>query len=353
MKRLDRYVLGLFVSGWSVATVFFVGMYMLIHFFNKAARLSNAVESFNANGMSAFVGFARYYGYNIPFILVMSAPFTVLMGAMWAAQHMARRNELVPTLISGVSFRRLSTPLLVAGFLIALCYTGVKEEVLPAIAGERHRMERIFRGRTQEVLQRLHLIRDGRGNEIYIRSYELIQQVATDVYVIPSGDGRAHWRLGAMAFQEDGAQGAGWYPVPGTETKGEFPLPIPTDLRPLDLEIETRALLYLDVGDLKRMIKRYPNRGELSLLLHDQYAYPLSVVVLMLMGLPLVLRMTRRSAFVAVGTSLLLSIAFLAVQRILHHLGAEGQVLNPLLGAWLPIILFGALGILLFETMAT
>ena len=101
------------------------------------------------------------------------------------------------------------------------------------------------------------------------------------------------------------------------------------------------------------VIERYPDRSDLRLLMHAHFAYPLGVVVLLLLGLPLVLKATRRTPFVAAGVSLLLSVAFFATQTVLQDLGGRGEILNPVLGAWLPIILFGAIGLLLFETMGT
>ena len=49
----------------------------------------------------------------------------------------------------------------------------------------------------------------------------------------------------------------------------------------------------------------------------------------------------------------MLSILFFATQTIMQDLGGRDEILNPVLGAWLPIVIFGAVGALLFETMST
>jgi lipopolysaccharide export LptBFGC system permease protein LptF len=61
----------------------------------------------------------------------------------------------------------------------------------------------------------------------------------------------------------------------------------------------------------------------------------------------------RASAFVAAGASLLLSLGFYSVQNVLQDLGARGELISPALGVWLPFILFGAVALILFETMPT
>lgn len=347
MKRIDRYILGSFVVAWLVSFVFFTGMYLVIHFFNKMGDLAEASASFESAGWSPFQGLCLYYALNLPFVMVQTAPYTVLMGAMWAAQQMATRNELVPVLIAGISFRRLAVPLLLAGFALALLFAGVREAVLPSIAAERHKLERIYKGKDRDVIKRIRQIPGRSGETIHIREYDVANRIAYDVNVLlPGGRGGGRVRYSAVRWGDNGWQQADDEPAPMEVLRA-------TGLRPSDIDIESRGLLVLGVGELRRLIERYPDRSDLRLLMHAHFAYPLGVVVLLLLGLPLVLKATRRTPFVAAGVSLLLSVAFFATQTVLQDLGGRGEILNPVLGAWLPIILFGAIGLLLFETMGT
>jgi lipopolysaccharide export system permease protein len=347
VKRFDRYILRSFFSAWFVSFVFFTGMYLVIHFFNKMGDLTDAAESFERAGWSPVQGLCLYYALNLPFVMVQTAPYTVLMGAMWAAQQMATKNELVPVLIAGISFRRLAAPLLVAGLALALLFTGVREVVLPTIAAERHKIERIYKGKERDVIRRIRQIPGRSGETVHIREYDVANRIAYGVNVLlppDAGGGRVHYA--AVSWGTDG-----WEQVGGESVSLEALRA--TGLRPSDVEIESRGLLVLDVTDLRRLIDRYPDRSDLLLLLHAHFAYPVGVVVLLLLGLPLVLKSTRRTPFVAAGVSLMLSIAFFATQTVLQDLGGRGELLNPVLGAWLPIILFGTVGVLLFETMST
>jgi lipopolysaccharide export system permease protein len=346
MKRIDRYILASFLWAWLVAFCFFIGMYLIIHFFNKLGDLAEAGSSFAAQGYNPVIGFCRYYALNLPFVMVQTAPFTILMGAMWVCQQLSRRNELVSILAAGVSFRRVALVPLVAGLGLSLLFAAAREGFLPRIAAERHRMERLFKGKADDVLKRLPQIRDGDGRIFHIKDYVVSDRTAyrVDIIEVPAkGASIAHFDV--IRYVE----GEGWHGM----RSDEAPVEIDTDLHPRDLEIESRSLLFLDARDLQRMIHRYPHRSDLRLLLHAHFVYPLATLVLLLMGLPLVLRVNRQSPFVAAGVALLLSIAFFAVQSVTQDLGARDEVLNPVLGAWLPIIIFGSVGLLLFETMAT
>ena len=348
MKRLDRYILGSFLVAWTAATTFFAGMYLVIHFFNKIGGMDDAAQAFEAAGLGAVRGLGLYYLLNLPFVMVQTAPYTVLMGAMWSAQQMARRNELVPVLIAGVSLRRLALPMLLAGFTLSLLFAGVREEVLPAIATHRHNIERIHKGKDANVIKRIRLIPGANGETLHIREYDVPDKAAYGVNVLPAAGSsveRAYfervWWGGDGEWQQPSGEAA---PIERLRASG---------LHPKDIEIESRRLLFLDVSELRRLIDRYPDRSDLRLRLHAHFAYPVGVMVLLLMGLPLVLRTTRRTPFMAAGVSLLLSIAFFAVETVLQDLGGRDEILNPVLGAWLPIVLFGAIGLVLFENMPT
>lgn len=356
MKRIDRLVLGGFAGAWCASLLFFTGMYLVIHFFNRIPNLAEASRHFEAAGMTPIQGFCRYYALNLPFVLVEVQPFTVLMAAMWVVQQMSRRNELVPVLVAGVSFRRLALPLLVSGLLIALGFAAVREEALPLLTPERSRMDQLFKGREEDRLKNLPILEDGSGRLIVLQEYDVQSDTAYGLNIRTAG---APARKGAYAeaarFRESGPAGPGWYPVPGARVEGDAGAdrPLPTDIRPADVEIEARRLLYMTIPDIRALRLRHPERQDLESLLHGHYAYPFRTIVLVLLGLPLVLRITRKSPYVAVGISLLLSMAFFACQSVVEELGRRGEILNPVLGAWLPIILFGGLAALLFETIST
>jgi len=347
LKRLDRYVLGSFVSAWAASFVFFSGMYLVIHFFNKMGDLGEATEAFRSHGWSPLQGLCLYYALNLPFVMVQTAPYTILMGAMWAAQQMSRKNELVPVLVAGISFRRLAAPLLICGFVLSLLFTGIREEVLPRIAAERHKVERIYKGKDEDVIKRVRQIRGANGATIHIREYVVAERTARGVNILYPGDvGRVYFE--SVRWDSDDRR---WIHAGGPPA--DITALVETGLHPKDIEIELRSLLFLNVKDLERLIDRYPERSDLRLLLHAHFAYPIGVLVLLLMGLPLVLKGTQRTPFVAAGVSLLLSILFFATQTIMQDLGGRDEILNPVLGAWLPIVIFGAVGALLFETMST
>lgn len=349
MKLLDRYVLKAFLGAWLVASVFFAGMYLVIHFFSKLDGIDDVAQAFREQGYSPVEGFARYYGSNIPFILVETAPFTILMGGMWTMQQMARRHEIVPVMVSGVSVKRLCLPVILAALAVAFVYAGLREQALPELASERHRMERLARGDSDRVLTGLRQIRDGRGTLIHIGEYSIELQEARRVYVIPARPLDAGGPFGYL--ERIRREKDRWVSGEG-ETDGVADWFLRgTDLAPRDIEIESKGLRFLDVATLRELLVKFPGRSDLRALLHSHFAYPLGAVLLLFLGLPLVIRAGRGSPFVAAGASLILSVVFFAVQTVMFDLGVRDEILNPVLGVWLPVVLFGSAGLVMFELM--
>ena len=355
MKRLDRYLLSGFFWAWLAATVFFAGMYLIVHFFNKLGDMDEATEAFRANGMDPVMGYARYYGSSLPFIMVETAPFTILLGGMWAVQLLARRNELVSAATTGVSLKRLALPLFIAGFIVALIYGGVRERVLPELARERQSLERMAKGSDQQVLRDLRFQTDSKGHLLHIHEYTPTTRRARGVYVFKeqghdAGTGKPAF-IQAMHYDDSQSR---WVATGTIEGDSANLFLAATDLNPEDLEVESRSLAFLDVRDLQRLLQRSPERTDLRVLLHSHFAFPLAPLVLLLLGIPLVMRTDqRRTPYMAAGVGLLLSIAFFAAQNIMAEMGSRNELLNPVLGVWLPIVLFGSVGLILFETMST
>jgi lipopolysaccharide export LptBFGC system permease protein LptF len=81
---------------------------------------------------------------------------------------------------------------------------------------------------------------------------------------------------------------------------------------------------------------------------HHRWALPFTCLVTVLLAAPLAIHFSRRGAGGGIFLAVLLSALMLLVSRISLNLG-EGSVVPPYLGAWLPNILFGALGFYLFQ----
>jgi lipopolysaccharide export LptBFGC system permease protein LptF len=81
-------------------------------------------------------------------------------------------------------------------------------------------------------------------------------------------------------------------------------------------------------------------------------AAPWVHLVLLLIGLPFVLNFERRSSLEGVAVGLLLCALFFVADFLFQDLGQRG-VLSPWLAGTAPVVLFGALGLVGQDRLAT
>ena len=121
-----------------------------------------------------------------------------------------------------------------------------------------------------------------------------------------------------------------------------------TDMRPVDLESSDREIEYLSFSELRDQYKRRPHLKHLEVKLHRRFAFPLANFILLMLGLPWILRSESRSIILGISIALALGTIYLIVTETCANLGTRGA-LNPMLAAWLPVLFFGALGLTLFD----
>ena len=126
-----------------------------------------------------------------------------------------------------------------------------------------------------------------------------------------------------------------------------------TTLKPIDLEASDLEISYLSWRDLKTQYQRQPYHRHLAVKLHHHFAFPLSHIVLLFLGLPFVLNFRNKSGFLSLAVSFGICALFYLVTSISMSVANQSEILSPILAAWLPVMLFGSLGITFFDQLPT
>jgi hypothetical protein len=147
----------------------------------------------------------------------------------------------------------------------------------------------------------------------------------------------ASWRGGDLA-------GARWELNDGV-------LFIPSDLNPEDLKLRqhSRWLDYMSTGQLTAYLKldRVSDRGSAELIRQARVADPVNNLVMLLLGLPFILS-RERNIKASAGLCLLMVGAYYAFIYICRYMN-----LPPAWAAWLPILLFGPVAAVMFDSVKT
>jgi hypothetical protein len=210
-----------------------------------------------------------------------------------------------------------------------------------------------------------HLRDESTGNIYSVEKWLPAQQRLVDVHVLsyhdPDGrlpDGRLD--AAALVFARNReTKEIGWFPVDGTLTPdaagagGALPPlrrlapdePIAFKMMPAKVSlVAASAQPGLEHDELVALIKANDQRYDLSMLLLTRQTRPASSLVLLLLGLPFVLRQGQRTIAAGLAVALCTCGAYMAVDFFFQQLGNRGEV-QPLIAAWFAPSLFGSLAI--------
>ena len=356
VDRLDRYVARIFLSSWVACTVLFVGLFGVVDFFSKVGDL---IEHSNSAGAGLGV-IGRMYVCRVPGIFVQVAPFVMLMSALFTLIRLQRHGELMAIFLTGRSPMRILAPIFGMTLVCMAVVVAAQETLIPRLAKQRESDEALLvHGRQDWVLDTT--IKDASGQVLTVVDYHVASETIGKLQATGT-DARGYSRL---TYGEDAvfdeAEG-GWrlrngrleVRAPGNDrpeivVEAAF---LRTDVRPQDLMNEKQQPFDLSYREVLERSERYPQSARWRLLRHYHITYPLSVLLLVMLGVPFVLKRRHRGNLVGLGLAMLLCVAYLTVDVIVRDLGLAG-FLPPVLASWLPVILAGSLSVVLFDTLET
>lgn len=379
----DRYVARGYLFALAVCYGALTGLYLVI---DVSGHISTLYQYSGFWGLAPLV--LRVYLPRLPLIFHELTPFVALLAAMFTVSKMQRDNELLCLTASGVSVFRILRPLFTVAVALSLLYLANREWVIPRLVERLVQGDTIMASRNPDVVYYFQR-RDGRGNDFTIREYHVFAKKMLDVTItayypddggprrhVPSHrifaregrwrrdtDGRERWLLSdgsvtfyepdrtqtprpTLRFGEDGLR----LRLPGETPNSEAE--IVSDLQPLQVRKRSEELQYYSTSQLRRLARASPASTDLATSYYRRWASPAAIIVLLMLGLPFVLRGYGGSGFRGIGIGLLLSFVYYVVDAFCLYLGVGGA-LPPQAAAWLPVLVFGPLGLYLLDGVPT
>lgn len=357
MKTLDRYVLRAWLAAFAASALALLGLFLL------SDLLAHVEDFFEAKGVNRFTLVLRYYGVRVPMFFVWVAPMVSLCAMMLTLTRFARTNEIVPVLVSGRSARRFLAPAFAASALVSLAMLGIDEKVAPELAEEfRETGRAVKRGKDSEQV----VVSDRSHQDWFAEKYHADTNELEKVLVVRlSSDFRRVADVRAEKAEWKRSQG-GWLLTNGVQTEYDpatqmrterKPLPpdgllLKSDLRPQNIEESHEVFRMATLSQLERNMEEFPFQPFWRVQWHAKWTMPLSNLVLLLIGVPLLIRSGTRNVFVGVGITLAVGIVFFGALLAFLDAGNSGR-LDPITAAWFPIVLFGAVGVAMVDSMKT
>jgi lipopolysaccharide export system permease protein len=370
----DRYVLENYLYSYVICALSFIGIYVATETLSRIDKFLDAPDSL-------LWTLVQYYAVMIPVAYTYYlGPVLTLSGGMFALTLLNKNNELLPLKCSGMSLYRIVAPIFGMGFVFALGTFALQELVIPSMKDD---ILRVYAFSHKRIAKESLLLEDAAGTRFSVNCYWPFQKSGESIKVVFRASspqlGRATISKIYVAdvFEweqnQSSLHGGTWvlkrdkdwvreYRYDDNEELLRAPdgklwieyerLTLQTDLIPEDFETEGGNSQYLSLAELSRQLERRHYASALLVKIHQHWAYPLTHVVLLLLGLPFVLNQNNRSVFLGVLVSCIICVLYYVVNAMCIELAGKGT-LDPLVSAWLPVLLFAGLGTILFDNLKT
>jgi len=311
----------------------------------------------------------RYFLFLTPQILIYVVPMGVLLAILILFGILEKGSEVTAMKAGGWSLYRIAMPVfLISCFLSTNLYL-MQDYVLPYANIRQDTLRNQIKGRPPQTSMKPRKWIFGESGRIFNYDYFDPNKdifIGLNVYEVDLRQlaitRRFHAKQAAISTGGTWTLESGWLRdfqpdhvgfIPITKATFAFPEQASYFKKELFAPRVSSKLTYFDLKDYINYLKQSGyNATELQVELYKKISFPLSCVVMALLGIPFSFSMGKRGAFFGITASVAIAMSYWGVFSIFEQMGTYG-LLSPLLAAWAPNMLFGAAGLALLFTIRT
>ncbi len=352
MNLLHRFLLKHFLRILLLSVCAFVGIYLLIDFFEK---ISDFID-YQASAGDYFL----YLANSIPLIFGQILPLAVLMTVVLALGGLGRTNEITAMRSCGISLWRVVQPFMLFALVLSLSLLLLNEFVIPHNAKALNSLlDFKLKGKSQLSLTRDEIwYRD--GNRIINVTLAEPQQKKLHGISMFTIDEESRFlqrhEAPSASYQNDSwltddltvlTFDPQYGDLQQTEVSQKQILKI--GRIPEDFATSEDRNNELSIRHLSRLASKLEAEGldatRHKVDLHSRVATPFTCLIMAFLGVPFALQKGRQSNIaLGIGLSLGIGVAYFILQSMIVAFGYSGA-LPPLVAAWAPNLIFLMLGV--------
>lgn len=355
MKLLDKLIIKDFLKTYLFVVLMLILVVLVLDFTEK-----NDTYIRNEVPASEILQYMLNYGLYLNNLLT---PITVFISVIFITSKMAGRTEIIAILSSGVSFLRMLVPFLFSAVLIAVVSFFLNGWVLP-VATEgvsKFRVEYLDKAQDQNQ-QNIHIqvapnliaymrryftsVNQGRDFTLeYIKDGELISKFSAERIVWDTA--KNVWNARNWKLRELNEMGETW-------TTGEA-MDTTLSITPKDFDLPLNHHETLTLPDLSKQIVILEDRGADNVSFYKIEKYvrfmsPFAAILLTFIGVIVSARKTRGGSGFKIALGFMLAFVYI-ILFLLSRTFAEAGTAYPILAVWIPNIVFGITGLVLYKTV--
>lgn len=351
-KKIDRYILFRLFTITVFVLFVLIFIYVIIHF-------SDNSEDFTDKGATFAQIFGIYYLNYIPEMIRQITPLAVFIACLYLTGQLADRLEIIALKAAGVSLYRLVVPYILFALLAMSVISFLDGFIIPGANSKRIEFSNRYLN-TSKKIDRTQVFRQESPNTIVkINYFDDKDSTAHRVELFQFKGDSLHRQMLIQRMKWIDSTGL-WkltdvnqkmYTAGGYTHTHFVSRDTALSLRPQDLARTTSdiyQLTYPEAFDYIASIERSGaggvNRPKVHL--YGRLAYPLSILVITLVGFSIAAVRRRGGRGFHIAAGLTISFLYIALMKVIEPFGAEG-LLTPLISVLLPHLFFLMIGITL------
>lgn len=351
---LDRYLLREFLMAFVAVMAFCALLLLVASIFD---RFSDILE-YGASAKTIVV----YFLSSLPGKLMQVVPIASMLAVLFSIGSLARTNEILAMLTSGVHALRLSVPILIAGVFIVIGAFLMNEYVVPPL----ERISKVYENRLEQrdmrrITMNTNVFARGREGWIYIaRAYSSPEremyrptllhlspdhkhvtariEAQTATWKGTTDDNRTLWAFEnphTWAFDANGHITT-YSAVAGIDTltlEPNLQALLAQQLKPEEMNFQ-QLRAHIDL--LKA--RQQPTQA-LETSLFRKVTFPFGILIIMMIGFAFGVKSRAGTAMAIIGYGIAWAAGYYVLNAVLQALGSAGTV-DPLVATVVPLVIF-------------
>jgi len=346
--KLDKYIIGKYLKTFFFTVILITMVALVIDFSDRADKFINLDIPLKRILID-------YYLMFIPWINGLLWPLFSLIAVIFFTSRLAKNTEVVAMLSAGISYKRFLVPyMMAAGIISSLLWVG-SNYIIPRSNKIKTKFENTYIAKHKErtLGHDIHFY-VGPSEKIYLRSYHRRDTTGRTFRFERFVDGELKYALKASKIslkEEPNTWQLNDYEkrmFDGSKesllmAKGET-MDTVLNLRPQDFIINDKDMLAMTTPELREAVGRRMERGlgnltKYLLEINKRTADPIAVFILTLIGVSVASRKSRGGVGMNLAVGVVLGALFVVMSKFSETFSYNLN-LPPVLGIWLPNIIF-------------
>ena len=353
LKKLDIYIIGKFLGTYFFSIILILSIAVVFDVTEKIDDFYEHNASFQEIVFDYYLSFLPYYAY-------LFTPLFTFISVIFFTSKMANDTEIVAILASGISFKRLMRPYLIASVVITIFAFLLGAFVIPSSTERLITFEKKYiEPEKASTNARNVQMEVEKGVVLYIERFEISENIGYRFSLEKFEDKTLVSRLTAESVKWDSLYQ--WKlnnyvqrDFKGMREKLSHGTTMDTTIRvqPKEFFITAKEAPQLSLTELRTYIIKQKERGIGSLqAFEDEYyrrfSTAISVLIMALIGVSLSSRKVRGGMGINLGIGLALSGLYVIFTTMSTTFAVNG-IMPTLLAVWIPNITFLVVGLFLY-----